>query len=70
VPVVDRKTHSPTRRLIQEESRTKERNCDDRSKEDKAFFGFVDNPPNTRGVYAGNIISPYPKYIFIIFIPL
>ena len=33
------------RRLIQEETRIKERNGDDRSKEEKAFFGIVDDPP-------------------------
>lgn len=61
VPVLDRKFDSLTSRLIQEESRTKERNGDDRSKENKAFFGIVDDPPNARGVYAGNKFSPYPR---------
>ena len=61
VPVVDRKIDSLTRRLIQEETRSKERNGGDRSKEDKAFFGIVDDPPNSRGFHAGNRFSPYPR---------
>jgi hypothetical protein len=61
VPAVDRKIDLLTRSLIQEESRTKERNGGDRSKDDKALFGIVGDPPNTRGVYAGNRYSPYPR---------
>jgi hypothetical protein len=52
VPAVDRKIDSLTRRLIPEESRTKEINYVDRSKDDKVFSSFFT---------LHNRFSPYPR---------
>jgi hypothetical protein len=52
VPAVDRKIDSLTRRLIPEESRTKEINDGDSSKDDKLFSSFFT---------LHNRFSPYPR---------